>query len=74
MYYLLQYGILIAISSYLVLNYAASNVSWHIKIWSIFTWVLNFSLALLVPEDVYITILNPPEDSPQGLERVVISY
>jgi len=28
----------------------------HVKVWSVITWVLNFGLALLVPEDVYQTL------------------
>lgn len=59
MYYLIQYGAVFAVSSYLVLTYASPTVSYHIKFWSTVTWILNFSLAFLVPEDVYLTILNP---------------
>ena len=33
----------------------------HVKVWSVITWVLNFGLALLVPEDVYQTLLGLPE-------------
>ena len=28
----------------------------HVKVWSVITWVLNFGLALLVPEDIYQTL------------------
>ena len=31
--------------------------------WSVVTWVLNFGLALLVPEDVYQTLQGQPEES-----------
>lgn len=56
MYELVQYGILTIISTYLILRYAAPSVSLHVKFWSILTWVLNFGLALLVPQDTYITL------------------
>ena len=56
LYSLLQYGLLAAICLYLVNYYASKEVSTHVKIWSVITWTLNFSLALLVPEDVYQTL------------------
>lgn len=59
MYELIQYSILIVVCTYVVLRYSAPSVSWPIKFWSILTWVLNFGLALLVPEDIYWTLLKP---------------
>lgn len=61
MYELIQYGVLTIISTSLVLVYAAPSVSWYVKITSILTWILNFGLALLVPEDTYWTLLRPNE-------------
>jgi hypothetical protein len=49
LYALVQYGLLTIVCTYLVHHYASKEVSLHVKIWSIFTWVLNFGLALLVP-------------------------
>lgn len=34
----------------------------HVKVWSVITWVLNFGLALLVPEDVYQTLKGQPDE------------
>lgn len=59
MYELIQYGVLAIICTFLVLRYAAPSVSWHIKFWSILTWILNFALALLVPQDTYLSLLYP---------------
>lgn len=59
MYEVIQYGTLTLICTFLVLRYSAPSVSWHIKFWSILTWVLNFGLAFLVPEDTYWTLLYP---------------
>ncbi len=59
MYELIQYGVLTVICTFLVLRFAAPSVSWHIKFWSILTWILNFGLALLVPEDTYWSLLYP---------------
>jgi intergrase/recombinase len=39
-----------------VVYYSGKDVSIYVKIWSVITWVLNFGLALLVPEDVYQTL------------------
>lgn len=64
MYELIQYGILTIICTYLVLRYAAPSVTWHVKFWSILTWVLNFALALLVPEDTYWTLMYPDKSTP----------
>jgi hypothetical protein len=52
-YHIIQYSLLIIICAYLVNYYAAKTVSKHIKFWSIVTWVFNFAITLLVPEDVY---------------------
>lgn len=62
---------------YLVHYYASKDVSWHVRLWSIITWVLNFGLALLVPEDVYITLIgqpNPSENRSLGLEYLVLYW
>ena len=45
----------------------------HVKAWSVITWVLNFGLALLVPEDVYQTLKEQPDEkinSQLGLQYV----
>ena len=45
----------------------------HVKAWSVITWVLNFGLALLVPEDVYQTLKGQPDEkinSQLGLQYV----
>jgi hypothetical protein len=55
-YWIVQYGVLTAICLYLVNYYSSREVSLHVKVWSVITWVLNFGLALLVPEDVYFTL------------------
>jgi hypothetical protein len=34
----------------------------HVKVWSVITWVLNFGLALLVPEDVYQTLKGQKDE------------
>ena len=73
MYELIQYSILTIICTYLVLKYSAPSVSWHIKFWSILTWILNFALALLVPEDTYLTLLYPNEHTEQK-ERISFQY
>ena len=62
-YALIEYGILIGVCLYLVNYYASREVSTHVKVWSVVTWVLNFGLALLVPEDVYQTLQGQPEES-----------
>ena len=56
MYEIVQYAILTSLCTYLVLTYSAPSVSFHVKFWSIVTWILNFGMGLLVPEDVYITM------------------
>jgi hypothetical protein len=61
LYELLQYGLLTAVCVYLVNNYSSREVSLHVKFWSVLTWVLNFGLALLVPEDVYQTLKGQPD-------------
>jgi hypothetical protein len=55
-YEIIQYGLLSLVCIYLVNYYSGKDVSIHVKIWSVITWVLNFGLALLVPEDVYQTL------------------
>lgn len=71
MYELIQYGILTIICTYVVLRYAAPSVTWQIKFWSILTWILNFALALLVPEDTYWTLMYPDKSTD---EKEVIEY
>jgi hypothetical protein len=56
LYELVQYGLLSAVCIYLVNYYSGKDVSLHVKFWSVVTWVLNFGLALLVPEDIYQTL------------------
>ena len=58
LYHIIQYTLLLIICIYLVNYYSGKNVSFHLKLWSVITWVLNFAIALLVPQDVYLT-LNP---------------
>ena len=58
--------LVILICVYLVNYYASRDVSFRIKLWSVITWVLNFGLALLVPDDVYAT-LNGHESHHLGL-------
>lgn len=54
-------GILLLMCWYLVQYYSAPSVSFVVRITSVLTWVLNFGLALIVPEDLYYT-LNHFED------------
>ena len=60
MYFVVEYGLLVMICLYLLLHYASKEVSIHIRIWSLITWVLNFGLALLIPQDVYLTLNQSP--------------
>ena len=60
LYALIEYGILTVVCVYLVNYYSSKEVSMHVKVWSVITWVLNFGLALLVPEDVYQTLKGQP--------------
>lgn len=53
---ILIFCLLTGLCLYLVNYYAGKEVSFHVKVWSVITWVLNFGLALLVPEDVYLTL------------------
>jgi len=57
-YELVEYGLLFGLCTYLVMYYSGKQVSMHVKVWSVITWVLNFGLALLVPEDVYQTLMG----------------
>jgi hypothetical protein len=61
LYALIEYGILTVVCVYLVNYYSSKEVSMHVKVWSVITWVLNFGLALLVPEDVYQTLKGQPD-------------
>lgn len=63
MYELIQYGILTIICSFVVIQYSAPSVSWYVKVCAIITWILNFALALLVPEDTYFTLLYPKQQT-----------
>lgn len=62
LYELIEYGLLTAICIYLVDYYSGKDVSLHVKCWSVLTWVLNFGLALLVPEDVYQTLKGKQDE------------
>lgn len=62
---ILIFCILTMFCVYLVNYYANKEVSLHVKVWSVITWVLNFGLALLVPEDVFVT-LNKETHSQYG--------
>jgi hypothetical protein len=62
LYELIEYGLLTAICIYLVNYYSGKDVSLHVKFWSVLTWVLNFGLALLVPEDVYQTLKGEQDE------------
>jgi hypothetical protein len=53
--------ILLLMCWYLVQFYSAPSVSLIVRVTSVLTWVLNFGLALIVPEDLYY-ILNHFED------------
>lgn len=53
---ILIFCLLTALCLYLVNYYASKEVSLHVKFWSVITWVLTFGLALLVPEDVFLTL------------------
>ena len=55
-YSFLLYCLLTLLCVYLVDYYASKEVSPYVKVWSVITWVLNFGLAFLVPEDVYETL------------------
>lgn len=48
--------ILLTVCCLLVQYYSAPSVSIYVKVCSALTWVLNFGLALLVPEDLYYTL------------------
>lgn len=50
--------VLLLLCGWLVQTYAAPSVSFSVKITSILTWVLNFGLVLLVPEDLYYTLTH----------------
>ena len=54
--------VLLILCCWLVQWFAAPEVSFYVKITSVLTWVLNFGLVLLVPEDLYYT-LNHFENS-----------
>ena len=58
MYFLIEYALLIIVCLCLLSYYAAKDVSLHIRVWSLITWVLNFGLALLIPQDVFLTLQN----------------
>ncbi len=70
---LVVYLILTALCIYLVNYYASKDVSMHVKVWSVITWVLNFGLALLVPEDVFLT-LKKSTDHSIGVQYVVLYW
>ena len=68
MYFLIEYALLIIVCLCLLSYYAAKDVSLHIRVWSLITWVLNFGLALLIPQDVFLTLQNDREQKvKQGL-------
>ena len=50
--------ILFLICCYLVQYFSAPSVSFQVKVTSVLTWVLNFGLVLLVPEDLYYTLTH----------------
>jgi hypothetical protein len=50
--------VLLVMCCLLVHYYSAPSVSFYVKITSVLTWVLNFGLALLVPEDLYYTLTH----------------
>ena len=56
-----EFLVLVGICSYLVLYFAAPNVSAAIKLTSILTWTLNFGLVLYVPSDIFdvLSIFGP---------------
>lgn len=64
MYELIQYGILTAICTFFVVRYSAPSVTFYVKFWAVLTCVLNFALALLVPLDIYETMLHPNQNTP----------
>ena len=72
MYFILEYALLFLVSYCLVITYASPTVSIHIKFWSVLTWTLNFAIALLVPEDIYLTLLS--ESNEQRKEWVGLQY
>jgi hypothetical protein len=72
LYELVQYGLLSAVCLYLVNYYSAKDVSLHVKFWSVVTWVLNFGLAMLVPEDVFQTLKG--QKDAQVTHRLGLQY
>lgn len=60
MYYVVEYVVLALVCWWIVNKYAHQTVSKEVRFWSIFTWVLNFGLVLLVPEDIYLSTLPSP--------------
>jgi hypothetical protein len=77
LYALVQYGFLTVICIYLVNQYASKEVSISVKVWSVITWVLNFGLALLVPQDVFMTLRGhqePMEIRSLGLQYLVLYW
>ena len=58
-----------ALSIYLINQYAHNSVKNYVKIVVLVSWVMNFTLILLVPLDIYINVRNYeqkliPEDDP----------
>ena len=51
---LVEFILLGLLCLYLVYYYTGPLVSFHVKFWSFFTWLLNFGIALLAPIDLYL--------------------
>lgn len=60
------FAVLTLLCCWLVQWYAAPSVSCYVKVTSVATWVLNFGLVLLVPEDLYYTLTH--FDDHHGIE------
>ena len=69
LYWLVQYTLLTAVCLYLLHYFASRDVSLSVKITSLITWILNFGLALLVPEDIFLTLQRSQGQTDQDEER-----
>ena len=77
MYFIIEYALLFLLSSTIIFIYSAPSVTLTVKFWSILTWVLNFAIALLVPEDIYLTLsptLNEKEISWVGFQYQILYW
>lgn len=74
----ISFIVLLILCCFLVQYYSAPSVSIYVRVCSALTWVLNFGLVLLVPEDMYYTMSQgETEAKPTGdpkFNELVSSY